>query len=377
MKLDFFRFLYVTVGLCAVSIVAGAQQSVTVDVSADDPFTDHVALSKDADLLVRFTFDEAANTLTAELKSYANIFVFADKARYGHLILFRKFKPKKLPFPAVTTPKSGFKVTSSFRKSIHGKKRSHVFRRWMECEGIEPQQREYGMVNDQILQTFSISGPEDTVVTLCLREVCVLQPRKKEGKYRMTSCTDLERKYQINIHRDWCFGHDEEVEAERAKFDNMRMAYDSLCLKFPGGVAPSQESVDLFEAIRSVVLQQNPRTSEESRCATIAQLRKQYNAYLDSLASMRVALPVDVVETIRGINVENMLRRTRTIDRSVSRWLVSRDVVERRDIEACCDSMIVEARREIRTHGIFGEEQRSACETFDRAVRYYVKTCEK
>lgn len=73
------------------------------------------------------------------------------------------------------------------RKSIKPK-RKHIFRQWIEYEGLQPQPTEYKMVNDYIEQTFDILH-EMADVSITLRDILVMSERtsRKKIKYDLFS----------------------------------------------------------------------------------------------------------------------------------------------------------------------------------------------
>ena len=61
----------------------------TISVSQETSYTDHISLkedTKDMDLMVKFVFSEADNTLSVTLISYRTLFVFWDNVHYKPLI---------------------------------------------------------------------------------------------------------------------------------------------------------------------------------------------------------------------------------------------------------------------------------------------------
>jgi len=71
---------------CAL-LAAGltAQTVKPITISAADSYTDHITLKNDAtdkDLMVKFDFSEADNTVTVTLISYRMLYVFWDDTRY-------------------------------------------------------------------------------------------------------------------------------------------------------------------------------------------------------------------------------------------------------------------------------------------------------
>ena len=84
-----------------------AQTVRTISVAQGKSYTDHISLkpdSKDMDLMVKFVFNEDANTLTVTLISYRSLFVFWDKVHFKPLIKGLTLLPGQLPYVVAYEP---------------------------------------------------------------------------------------------------------------------------------------------------------------------------------------------------------------------------------------------------------------------------------
>ena len=208
-----------------------AQTVRTIRIAQKQSYTDHVSLkqdSRDMDLIVKFVFDEPNNTLTVSLMSYRNLFVFQDNVRYKQVVKRRKIHPDRLPYVVEADAEMKYRVTKELRNQIVGSKKKHVFKRWIEYEGLQPQPTDYKMVNDYIEQKFDILD-KDTLVTVSLCDIMVMEPsQSKKNSYDFLYYTNMDRKYEIHIERNPCLGREEEIEMAESTVENIRTNYTAL-----------------------------------------------------------------------------------------------------------------------------------------------------
>lgn len=360
-----------------------AQTVRTIQVAQGASYTDHISLkedSKDMDLMVKFVFNEENNTLTVTLISYRMLFVFWDNVHYKPLIKGRTLRPDQLPYVVDTKPKDKYKVTKLFRATVPEPRADFYFQRWIDYEGLQPVPQEYKMVNDFISQPFDIQNKR-TNVTVRLHDVFLMEKveKKKYNRYDIPFGRDLDLVYQVNIVRNPCFGLDEDVAAAKNALDGVSKNYASFKKKYGSGVLNSEESLKLFEDLKSTLLGQFQHKEVQSECSDIQAAWDDYNNYIDSISRMRcvVRTTEDVIASA-GLTPENLtilLTKSRQIDKMVSRWLISSDIMERRDLEAQCANLISEVNAMIGKNGGHTPEQREAIATFRAAERYYQNTC--
>ena len=370
------KLILLSLLLTAFSLPGFAQLGTTVYVSAKDSFTDNLELSKDmkdTDLIVKFTFNEGANTLTVRLVSYRGLFVFQDDVTYGQVVQWLHLHPEKFPYEVKSEGGSKYLVTDAIRKEIKGPLGRQRFHRWAQYDGLKPVQSEYKMVNDYIEQTFDIIENR-SVVHITLRDIFLMDPGKKEGKYSLVYWKDLNRRYDIAIMRDACFGKEEEISATHQALEGIKAAYDSLKVRYGSGLVQNRESLAIFKELKAGLTAQYPKRATESLCECICEDTDNYNRYVDSLSRMDVKLP-EAAKAARGVNAQSLLSKAQKIDMSVSRWLASGNAKERKDIEKECQRLIKAGNSEIDEKGVYSQEQKEARAALKRAEAYFSKTC--
>lgn len=362
---------------------ASAQTVRNITVSAKDSYTDHISMEQDAndkDMMVKFVFDEAANQLTVSLISYRNLFVFREDVRYKPAIKGRTIRPDMLPYVVTYDPSETYKLSKLFKSTVPSPRKKYVFSRWIQYENLQPAPQEYSMVNDFISQTFDIVNKKSNV-TVTLRDVMLLDDvSKKPNKkcYEIPYGRDLFLKYQITIQRNPCFGLDEDIAAAQNALQAVSKAHASIRDKFGSGKVSSQASQSVFDEMKKLLLEQYPRKSIQSPCPDIQNAWDTYNQHVDSISAMRV-----VVESAgggsaggEGVNAKTLLTKARQIDVAVSRWLMSGDAVERRDIVSQCESIIQSVNAAVKEQGLYTAEQQKAMKVFREAVAYYHSKCQ-
>ena len=78
-----------------------------------------------------------------------------------------------------------------------------------------------------------------------------------------------------------------------------------------------------------------------------------------------------------GVNARLLLAKAKQIDGLVSRYMLSSDAIERRDIINSCNTVIDEVDGLLKTQGVKTEEQRRALNVFREAQQYYKTNCMK
>lgn len=384
MKITIRAFVMIVVAIMTIiPSKTYAQISVPVEVEDSKPTSACISLEKgstDMDVIVKFLFNEQKNTLTVSLASYRELFVFNDRVRYSKVFSRGKLKPGKLPYKVDVPEKGRFRATTSYRKSIRrsfGKcHRKYEFSNWMKPIGMQPIEREYALVNDCIEQTFDITQ-KNTLVSLYVNDISVMDPCRKEGRFKLIKNKNVNRLFEISIKRNPCFGRQEEIAAALESLNKVKAAYDSLKMVYGNGVASSEQVYNFFNNMKKNVTERFPKKEGKDVCPSINDSSDKYNAYLDSIASMQCLLPDTLKQQTKGIDVEMMLVRARKLDAAVGKWLNCKDLVERRDLENKCMELIEEAREEAFSKGVYTKEQHDACNVMHRAEIYYHTTCKK
>lgn len=369
----------VIIGLVFAFTPLSAQTVRTVSVSQSHPFTDHITQEADAtdkDLMVKFVFDEAANQLTVSLISHRMIFVFRDDVRFRPLIKGRRIRPDQLPYVVSYDPSERFMISKLFKSTVPKPRKQYVFHRWIDCEGMQPAPQEYAMVNDYISQTFDIHRKRSQVIVR-LRDVMLMNDvstRPDKRRYEIPYGRDLAIEYHVEIERDPCFGLDEDVASARSALDGVRKGYANIRKRFGSGTVPDQATLQVFQDLQDVLLRQYPRKESYSSCSDIQEAYEAYNACRDSVAAMKCRVVVAVQNEGPlgdGVSASMLLAKARQIDAAVSRWLLSVDPVERRDIIQQVENLIKTVNTAVATQGVRNSAQREALTVFRDAEHYY------
>ena len=384
---------YALLALLPATIVAQtSKESVktvkAITVAQDEPYTDHIMLTndvKDKDLMVKFVFNEDKNTLTVSLISYRRLFVFWEDTRYkGVFSGSGKLHVDKLPFIITSNPADRFRLSKSYRKSLPKPYKKHIFKKWIEYEGLQPVDKERNMVNDFIEQSFDIQNKRTNVVVR-LRDLLLMDEIGKKGsssRYELSNGKDLDISYQITIQRNPCFGQDEELAAASKSLTAITTSYKNFKKKYSKGKVTSDESLKLFKEMKSVLTSQFTKNTDISACQDIQKLRNQYNMTVDSINNMNVKIetPTEATTNIMGakgraMNTKVVLSNARQIDQIVARWLRSRDEVEREDLKKQCQGIIKDTNVIINTGSTQTAEERNAINIFRQAEKYFNKSC--
>ena len=355
-----------------------AQTVRTISVGQGASYTDHLSLKedvKDMDLMVKFVFNEEANNLTVTLISYRTLFVFWDNVHFKPLIKGRKLRPDQLPYVVEYNPKDKFKVSKLFKASIPKPTKEFFFNRWIDYEGLQPAPQDYKMVNDFISQTFDIQNKRD-LVTIRLRDVFLMDKieKKKYNLYNIPLGRDLNLEYKITIMRNPCFGLDDELASAKKALEGITTNYATLYR-----LVPTQETKTLLDGLKATIQDQFPPKSVDSPCKDIQETWNKYNLYVDSIAALKCEVE-SVESTVAASSfspdgLKILMAKSRQIDIIVSRWLMSKDPIECRDLISQGRRIIDEVNAMIGKRTGNTAEQQKAVATFRAAERYFNSTC--
>lgn len=360
-----------------------AQTVRTISVGQGASYTDHLSLKedvKDMDLMVKFVFNEEANNLTVTLISYRTLFVFWDNVHFKPLIKGRKLRPDQLPYVVEYNPKDKFKVSKLFKASIPKPTKEFFFNRWIDYEGLQPAPQDYKMVNDFISQTFDIQNKRD-LVTIRLRDVFLMDKieKKKYNLYNIPLGRDLNLEYKITIMRNPCFGLDDELASAKKALEGITTNYSTLSKRFGNRLVPTQETKTLLDGLKVTIQDQFPPKSVDSPCKDIQETWNKYNLYVDSIAALKCEIE-SVESTVAASSfspdgLKILMAKSRQIDIIVSRWLMSKDPIECRDLISQGRRIIDEVNAMIGKRTGNTAEQQKAVATFRAAERYFNSTC--
>ena len=367
---------------CLWMLATQAQIVKTITVAQGKSYTDHISLkpdSKDMDLMVKFVFSEDANTLTVTLISYRSLLVFWDNVHFYPLIKKRKLRPKQLPYVVAFDPADKYRITKLVKASIPQPHKMFSFKRWIDYEGLQPAPTEYKMENDFIAQTFNIQNKR-TQVNVTLHDVFLMDKteKKKYNRFDIPFGRDLNQQYQITIERNPCFGLDTEVESAKKALEGVQTSFTSMKKKYGTGQVVSQESLKIFEDMKSTVQNQFQKKDVESPCPDVQTAWDQYNQYVDSIAAMKCVVVGAAGAGGPGISPEDLkmlMMKARQIDQTVSRWLVSVDPIERQDLIKDAQNNIKSGNDLLRGRPGSTAEQKRVITLFRSAERYFNRTC--
>ena len=366
------------------------QTAKAITISQEEPYTDNIMLTndvKDKDLMVKLVFNEDKNTLTVSLISYRRLFVFWDDTRYkGTFSGSGKLHIDRLPYVITSNDGDRFRLSKSYRKSLPKPRKQHIFKKWIEYEGLQPVDKERNMVNDYIEQTFDIQNKRTNVVVR-LRDILLMDQTGEKGKskrYELSNGKDLNIEYQITIQRNPCFGTEEEMAAVSKSLTGIMGSYKNFKKKYGKGRVGTEEALKLFKEMKSVLTTQFTKDTIVSQCPDIQKLRDQYNLIVDSINGIDVKMEsANILEASgaimgakgRVMNTKIILSNARQLDQNVARWLRSNDQVEREDLKMQCMGIIKDTNLIINSGGGQTAEERNAINIFRQAEKYFKKSC--
>lgn len=364
--------------LCLIAAPLKAQTVKNISVSAGTSYTDHIALSedsRDSDIMVKFVFDEDNNTLTVSALSYRTLFVFREASRYKAVVSHKNLIPDRLPYVADADKGSKFPLSKGLVKSIPSPKKKYIFNRWIEYEGLQPAPADYKMVNDYIEQTFQILGARNSV-SVTLRDLLLLEPMKK-SRWQLLQGRDLNARYQIRIQRNPCLGRDEEIAEAQANVETVKAAYENFNKIYASGTVPSMDALKTYKETKDVLLTQFTAKQGQSPCPLLQEATDQYNHYVDSIANhfCRIEAPEEPGE-VKTLDIKMIYAQARQIDKSVARYLVSNDELERYDLVTQCNEIIKDISGILSRYPyVMSAEEENAVRVYRQAEQYFKKTC--
>ena len=366
-------------------LLLNAQTIKEVTISQGNSFTDHLSLSTDnhdMDLMVKLIFDEEKNQLVVSLLSYRYLFVFREDARYGTIIHHNRLNPLDLPYITDFPEKGRFILSKEFRKSIPKPHKNYIFTKWISYTGLQQVSSRYKMVNDYIEQIFDITN-HGNFATVTLGEVFVMDktPTKKHpDDYTIVAGKNLNIEYRIKIERNPCFGLESEIELAKNNLSAVTEAFSKLTKLSGSGEMENEKELLNFNSVKSVLQKQFQIKNSDSKCYDLKSIWDKYDCIVDSISSLSCVLKVKEGKDYgMSLNLDptEITTLARQIDRNVSRWLTTKDSVEKQDLVKECQDIIAEG------HSIIGlsqgttAEQKKAVALFHQAETYFRNTCGK
>ena len=383
---------------CLLCVVSHAQTTREITISQDEPYIDHLSLKndvKDMDLMVKFIFDEKNNQLQVNLISYRSLFVFWDDVRYKNVVRWGNIVTDRLPYVAEKPAGDRFRLSTDYRAMLPKPRRTYIFRRWIEYNGLQPVPAPLNLVNEYIQQTFDIQGKRDHVVVR-LKDILLMDPVKKtvEGtKWQISYGRDLKAEYQITIRRNPCFGQEKEVDIARQTYETVRKTYCPFRKQYGKGTVASEAEYKGFLKMKTTLLEQFHPYTDSVACSEIQAWNDAYNLTVDSIAKTNVRVVIaETADGARGGNgrggegsvegsanstaMKAVLMGARQLDAAVSRWLVSKDRIERKNLVSQCENIIKTTDNVIKNSRNPVGEGNNALRLYQRAKQYYKRTCQ-
>lgn len=379
-------------GILADEVVRREPEFVDGVVQRDSIYEDQVQLPVDdegLDMTVNVSFDEGSNQLLVVVKSSRPMIVFSEsttiKSAFSHHLFTgltgRSLKPQLLRFPTLVEPKSKYKLAKTCYKTFAKKRSHHMFNRWIygSAKTVAIPGKVQKFVTDSLSQVFQLpDSARDARFTI--RNICLVSQKTRKGKgpvYTIVADADVNRTYNITIKRDPCYGKEALIAEADTLLQRFSDNFNKFSEQYKTRIVSTNESYEIFEHHRDLILQQFQRQGETSDCSEIQGRRDKYNALFDSLAVMDCALEIDssMFNLAAGVSTAFVLQRAKYIDQNTALWHYSTDATQRRDLVRENKHFIAEVYDAIVADGILTEEQRKAVALFKRAEEYFYKVC--
>ena len=359
-----------------------AQTTRNVTLAHKKPFADPLVIKegyKDQQLTVKLLFNEDSNSLTVTLTSPKTLFVFWDDTRYRDVFsCHRWLETDKLSYVISCNTTDRFRLSKDYHKTLSG---HYHFYKWIEVEGLQPVATDLKLVNDSIVQHFTLSDRQATSVTIRLRHVLTMDEMAHKGPgrwYDMTCGRDFNFKYRITLQRNPCLGYDDDVAAAEGALEAIRESLAWFKKKYASGKVADEIGLNDFQELKQMLIKQFPKSKSISPCPEVRKAREQYNAIVDSLQLVNVALDTTasaVEPNDHAFLAKNILANTRMLDNTVSRWLASKDEAERADLLNQCRSIISDTSTLINENHPQTADEQYAVNLFRKAEQYFRKVC--
>lgn len=371
---------YTFIAMCLTTLAMVAQTTKSVTLSDKTLFSDELIIPQRKGDGVKVTaslqFDETANTVSATMKSERKLFVFWEEISYRKAFKKKRLRTEKLSYNMTGNTADQFHRIAYFYKALpkpHRKK--HIFHAWTETEGLKAQSAPRRIINDSLTQTFAVSDSTD-VFSIRLRDILFIDEVKQKGAahyYAITYGTDINTEYRITLHRNPCFGLDAQITSAQNARDAVIRSYEAFKSIYTNGVVNSEEGEKLFHELQDALQIQFPASQDSSACAVLQEAHTLYNQYIDSIKALSVTLQLPAEE--RSLNVKIILANSRTIDNNVTRWIATKDYIERSDLAEQCREIISDTKNMISLNGARTQEEKDAVAVFKKAEQYFERTC--
>ena len=359
-----------------------AQTTKDVTLAHKKPFADKLVIKegyKDQQMTVKLLYDEDSNTLSVTLTSPKTLFVFWADTRYRDLFsCSRWLMTEKFPYVVSSNTADRFRIAKNYRKELSSK---YHFHKWFEVEGLQPVAHDLKLVNDSIVQLFTLTDQQSRTVTLLLRHVLTMDEVGHQGasrQYDIACGRDFNMKFRITLQRNPCLGYDDDVAAAKGALEAIRESHSWFKKKYASGKVADEIGLNDFQELKQTLTKQFPKSTSVSPCPEVRQAREQYNALVDSLQLVKVALDTTASTDEpkdHSLLVKNILSNARMLDNTVARWLASKDEAERADLLNQCRSIISDTSTLINENHPQTADEHHAAVLFRKAEQYFRKVC--
>ena len=349
-----------------------------IAISADHPYTEIIPTQKDAKDLtvqVKIEFDEPDNALVISFSSVHNLFGFKNSSQYKNVIRDKKISVERLPYKVLSEAGMTYRLSKNVRDNIPGSNSKHIFKPLISTTGLHPQNSDYVMVTEDLMQKFDIVG--DTTITITLGDIMMMERSvSKKNRYDIFSYIHLNKTYEVRIERNPCLGKEKEIDSTKALLEEIKNNYSTLAEKYPKVENLTQETLMALEEVREKLAIKYPKVETINECPEISSLLDDYNTYVDSIAKLAdVKAELAHKRPKLTIPADQLLAVARMVDTNVATWLVSNDVVEKADLVKRNRKLIDDVNKKLSKNMRMDNEQTRALTVFKKAERYFNETC--
>lgn len=394
------KHLFSLIIILALLPNASWAQSSRVKLAHADTVSEIIVLPPDrrgreAEVEFRMCFNEQNNTVWVSLTSARYIFGLQSTARYeevftkGYFLHFGgKFKSINLPYEVTMNPKDKPRMQKWVRKEIGRYKLpryKHFLRPWVSSTEMTTTENPCELLTNQLERVFKVRSGEDSV-HIQLRDIFLIDHKgmsvKKFKKYVISQHKDLKTEVTLLLHRNPCFGREEEIEARKTQLQELRSAQNQLIKFFPSGKDLSADEYNEFYALRDSLLQAYPRKVQAESCPDLQELDRSFNQCVDSIFSLKHQVKEDPIkgalvarlEQAKELDALNLIYKARQLDELTALWMVTKTHVERQKIRQQCARVLREAEKMKDGRKVVDEDQRKALEIYNKALKYYTET---
>lgn len=393
------KHLFSLITLLALLPNASWAQSPRVVLAHADTVLEKIVLPPDrkgreTEVELRMCFNEQNNTVWVSLASARYIFGLQSAVRYeevftkGYFLHFGgKFKSVNLPYEVTMNPKDKPRMQKWVRKEI-GRYRlpryKHYLRPWVSSTEMNTTENPCELLTNQLERVFKVRSGEDSV-HIQLRDIFLIDHKgmsvKKFNRYVISQHKDLKADVTLLLHRDPCFGQEEEIVARKTRLQELRNAQSQLMKFLPSGKELSADEYNAFYALRDSLLQAYPRKVQSESCPDLKELDSCFNQCVDSIFLLKPQVKedpikgalIDRLEQAKELDALNLIYKARQLDELTALWMVSKTQVERQRIRQQCSRVLREAEKMKDGRKVVDDVQRKALEIYNKALKYYTE----